>query len=141
MQTSKTAARPQGGGVFPFFSLIQNGTEYSSRSPGSAIVSLQIETSQVEGEILLVKLSGSITRWGQRYTDEPLIEDLLHQGDKKLILDLSGIDEMDGSGVQLLYECFSAVRRAGGELRFVGANARVARLFQITHAGWRDVTD
>jgi anti-sigma B factor antagonist len=95
-------------------------------------VSLQIETSQVEGEILLVKLSGSITRWGQRYMDKPFIEDLLQQDEKKLILDLSGLDQMDGSGVQLLYECFLAVRRAGGELRFVGANARVARLFQIT---------
>ena len=95
-------------------------------------VSLQIDTSRLEQEILLVKLSGNITRAEEQYTDEPFIHDLLRHGEKKMIVDLSCVDQMDSSGVQLLYECFSAVRKTGGELRFVGANARVARLFQIT---------
>ncbi len=49
-----------------------------------------------------------------------------------MIVDLSAVDQMDSSGVQMLYEWFANLRRAGGELRLVGANARVARLFHIT---------
>ncbi|MBZ5578100.1 MAG: STAS domain-containing protein [Acidobacteriia bacterium] len=95
-------------------------------------MSLKIETSRIDGEILLVRLSGSLTRWGEQSLDEPWIHDFLCRGEKKLIVDLSGIGPMDSSGVQLLYECFAAARSAGGELRLVGANTRVARLFQIT---------
>jgi anti-anti-sigma factor len=32
----------------------------------------------------------------------------------------------------MLYEWFANFRQAGGELRLVGANARVARLFRVT---------
>jgi anti-sigma B factor antagonist len=49
-----------------------------------------------------------------------------------VIVDLSGVEQMDSSGVQMLYEWFANLRRAGGELRLVGANARVARLFHVT---------
>lgn len=95
-------------------------------------MNLQIDMSRIEREILLVKLSGNITGWGNQSNDEPFIQDLLHQGEKRLIVDLSGINQMDSSGVQLLYECFSLVQSAGGELRFSGASPRVARLFEIT---------
>lgn len=93
---------------------------------------LQIDTARIEGEILVVRLSGNITRWDGPYADELFIDGLLDKGEKKLIVDLTGVDQMDSSGVQFLYACDSAVRNAGAVLRFTGANARVARLFQIT---------
>ncbi len=52
--------------------------------------------------------------------------------EKKVILGLSAIETMDSSGMQIVFDSFSAVREAGGELRVAGANARVARLFRLT---------
>jgi len=96
-------------------------------------MSLQIEISRSEPEVVLVKLSGHMTRWDQRFIDDRFMDDLLHQGEQRVMVDLSGVDQMDSSGVQVLYGWSSIVRKAGGDLRFVGANARVFRLFHITH--------
>ncbi len=95
-------------------------------------MSLQIETSRTERGLLLIKLYGNITRWGDRFIDDSLIDVLAKQGERHLIVDLSGVAQMDSSGVQMLYEWFANFRQAGGELRLVGANARVARLFRVT---------
>jgi len=63
---------------------------------------------------------------------ELFIHDLLKQGERKLILDLTDVERMDSSGVQMIYSCYSAAQNAGGELRFVAANSRVTRLFEMT---------
>jgi anti-anti-sigma factor len=102
------------------------------RRSWSAFVSLQIETSRTERGLLLIKLYGNITRWGDRFIDDSLIDVLVKQGERELIVDLSGVAQMDSSGVQMLYEWFANLRQAGGELHLVGANARVARLFRVT---------
>jgi anti-anti-sigma factor len=39
---------------------------------------------------------------------------------------------MDSSGVQMMYSCYSAAQNVGGQLRFVAANSRVTRLFEMT---------
>jgi anti-sigma B factor antagonist len=96
------------------------------------IVSMQIEISRSEPEVVLVRLSGNLTRWDQRFIDDRFMDDLLGQGGQTLIIDLSAVDQMDSSGVHVLYEWSSVVRKASGELRFAGANARVARLFRVT---------
>jgi anti-sigma B factor antagonist len=95
-------------------------------------VSLQIEISRIEAEVVLVKLSGNMTRWDERFMDEQFMYDLLQRAEQKLIVDLFGVNQIDSSGTQVLYAWFSAVRKAGGEIRFVGANARVLRLLQVT---------
>ena len=95
-------------------------------------MSLQIHTSKIEPDILLVHLSGSITLWPEGQIAQPFIQDLLDGPERKLIFDLAGVDHMDSSGVQLMIQCVSAVRKAGGELRLAGASSKVARLFQIT---------
>lgn len=95
-------------------------------------MNLQIETLRIDGDLLLIKLCGNITRWGDRFNDGSLIDVLVNQGERRVIVDLSGVEQMDSSGVQILYEWFASLRRSGGELRLVGANARVARLFRMT---------
>ena len=96
-------------------------------------MSLQIEISRCEPEVVLVKLSGHLTRWDQRFIDDRFMDDLLCRGGQRLIIDLSAVDQIDGSGAHVLYEWSSVVRKAGGELRVAGANARVSRLFRLKH--------
>jgi len=62
----------------------------------------------------------------------PHIEDLLQQNEKKVIVDLSGVDHIDSSGLQVIFDAYSQVRKSGGALRLAGANDRVARPFKLT---------
>lgn len=93
-------------------------------------MSLNYQTSRVEPGIMVVQLTGTILLWPEGQID--IINELLDRNEKKLIVDLSGIEHMDSSGAELMFECFNAVSNAGGELRFAAAKPKVARLFQIT---------
>ena len=93
---------------------------------------LRIDTISIGPGIVVVLLSGSATRCPESSGDELFIQHLLKRGERKLIIDLTGVGHMDSSGAQMMYACYSAARVAGGEVRFVGANAKVARLFEIT---------
>ena len=93
-------------------------------------MSLNYQTSRVEPGIVVVQLTGTILLWPEGQID--VINELLDRNEKKLIVDLSGIEHMDSSGAELMFECFNTVKKAGGELRFAAAKPKVARLFQIT---------
>ena len=95
-------------------------------------MNLQIQTNRIEPGIVIVRLSGTVTRCSEPLRSELFIHDLLKQGERQLILDLTGVDRMDSSGVQMMYACYAAARNVGGELRFVAANSRVTRLFEMT---------
>ena len=93
-------------------------------------MNLQFNTTRVEPGIVVVQLTGSILLWPHGQIS--VVTDLLQQNERKLILDLSGIEHMDSSGAELMFECFNTAKSAGGELRFAAAKPRVARLFQVT---------
>jgi anti-sigma B factor antagonist len=95
-------------------------------------VSLQIEISRTEADVVLVKLLGNITRWEERFMDEGFMYQLLQRPDQNLIVDLFGVNQIDSSGIQVLYSWFAAIRQAGGNIRFVGANTRTLRLLHMT---------
>jgi anti-anti-sigma factor len=63
---------------------------------------------------------------------EPVVTDLLKQGGRKFIFDLTGVEEIDSTGANILIHCFMAAQKAGAGLRVAGASAKVARLFKIT---------
>lgn len=95
-------------------------------------MSLQIETNRVAPNLIVVQLSGNITLVPENEVSEPFVAELLDTQPKTLIFDLTNVEHMDSSGVQLMVQCATAVRNNGGELRLAGACPRVARLFQIT---------
>ena len=95
-------------------------------------MSLQIETNQVGPDVIVVQLSGNITLVPENQVSEPFVGEWLDTRPKTLIFDLSNVEHMDSSGVQLMVQCATAVRKNGGELRLASATPRVARLFQMT---------
>ena len=92
---------------------------------------LKVQTSRIEPDIVVVHLSGSMTLDETEEVDS-LISGLLQRGEKKLILELSGINRIDSVGGMELVRCFFASREAGACLRVAGASLSVARIFEIT---------
>jgi len=96
-------------------------------------VSLQVNTTRVEPDIVVVHFSGSLTTGPEsQLIAKSLFSDLLHRNDKKLIFDLTGVEQIDSTGVNIIIQCYLAARKAGGGLRLAGGSARVARLLKIT---------
>jgi anti-sigma B factor antagonist len=95
-------------------------------------MSVKIQSEKIEPDIVVVRLLGNITVGSEGHLLEPYLKDLLAQGARKVIFDLSGVDHLDSSGVELIFACSSAIRAANGQLRLAGATKRVLRLFTIT---------
>ena len=95
-------------------------------------MSVKFQSAKIEPDIVVVRLVGNITVGSEGHLLEPFLKDLLEQGIRKVIFDLSGVEHMDSSGVELIFGCSSTVRASGGQLRLAGASKRVLRLFTIT---------
>ncbi|MGA8313648.1 MAG: STAS domain-containing protein [Terriglobales bacterium] len=92
---------------------------------------LNSSTRQVEG-VSIVDLSGRITLGDASAVVRDVINDLLGKGNKKVLLNLGGVDYIDSSGIGLLVSSFTTVRSQGGELKLVNLSKRIGDLLKIT---------
>lgn len=70
------------------------------------------------------------------YTAPRLREELtrtISRGSHHLVVDLSGVEFLDSSGLHALVGALKKVRTYDGSLRLVGARDRVLKIFRITH--------
>lgn len=94
-------------------------------------MSLRVTTSNVEPDIVILHLSGSVTISPESDALESLLGDLLDQKTRKVVFDLTGVENIEPTATVLVVRCFFRARAAGGQLRFAGANEQVLRPFQI----------
>ena len=92
---------------------------------------LKTSTRQVEG-VIIVDLSGRITLGEASVVVRDVINDLMGKGNKKILLNLVGVNYIDSSGIGVLVSSFSTVRSQGGQLKLVNLSKRIHDLLQIT---------
>jgi len=93
---------------------------------------MPIEMKRLEKGIALVTISGRLVLGKDEEALEAITGDLINQGQKKFVYDISALDYADSSGIGTLVSCLTSIRKAGGDLRMAGANSRMMRLFQMT---------
>jgi anti-anti-sigma factor len=93
---------------------------------------MPIEMKRLESGIAVVSISGRLVLGKDEDHLESITGDLIKQGQKKFVYDISALDYADSSGIGSLVACLTDIRKAGGDLRMAGANARMMRLFQMT---------
>jgi anti-sigma B factor antagonist len=79
-----------------------------------------------------VDLSGRITLGEASVVVRDVINDLMGNGNKKIVLNLAEVNYVDSSGIGVLVSSFSSVRKQGGELKLVNITKRIRDLLQIT---------
>jgi anti-sigma B factor antagonist len=57
---------------------------------------------------------------------------LVNDGRVKLVLDLSGVDFLDSTGLGMIVSALKRARTHNGDLRIVCTESRITRLFEIT---------
>jgi anti-sigma B factor antagonist len=93
---------------------------------------MPIETKQLDSGIAVVTVSGRLVLGKDEERLEVVTGELLKQGQKKFVFDISALDYADSSGIGTLVACLTHIKKADGDLRMAGANARMMRLFQMT---------
>jgi anti-sigma B factor antagonist len=89
-------------------------------------------SERILGDVAVVDIKGRITFGEDAEQLRDKINSLLHQGHKKLLLNLSGVDYVDSAGLGEIVGTFATVRRHGGMLKLLGLTSRIHDLLSIT---------
>ncbi|HEY4382034.1 MAG TPA: STAS domain-containing protein [Acidobacteriaceae bacterium] len=80
----------------------------------------------------IVKLSGRMTMGTRLREVESQIDEVIHGGATRLILDVSAINYCDSTGLGLIMILYGKMKTVGGQLRIVDPNGFLLALFKTT---------
>ena len=83
------------------------------------------------GAVSIVDITGQLTSFTKGAMHNT-IAGLLQQGKRNILLNLSGLDYLDSSGIGDLVANYIRVIKAGGELKVVGLTPKIEEILKIT---------
>ena len=87
---------------------------------------------RVIGDITGLDLKGKMTLGEGDELLKDKINSLIHQGQKKLLLNLEGVPYIDSAGLGEIVRTYTTVSRQGGNLKLVNLTKRITDLLSIT---------
>lgn len=87
---------------------------------------------RVIGDITILDLKGKMTLGEGDELLKDKINSLIHQGQKKLLLNLEGVPYIDSAGLGEIVRTYTTVSRQGGNLKLVNLTKRITDLLSIT---------
>ena len=94
-------------------------------------MSLKAGSRQVDG-VTIVDLSGRIVLGEATTTLREMLQNLLSQGQKKILLNLAEISYIDSSGLGALVSGYTTLSGQQGQLKLLNLTKKVHDLLQIT---------
>ena len=94
---------------------------------------LEIQTKDLQPDIVVLELTGRITIGRDCKQLEWAVENLVREGRKKVIFDMSGVTNLDSTGIGIVVMSAGQLKKAGGELRVAGATAHVEEVLEMTN--------
>jgi anti-anti-sigma factor len=80
----------------------------------------------------VVALTGKLMLGSDGEPIVPLVEDLLKQGKRTIIFDLSGLTVIDSTGIGRFIGSYNKIVAAGGEMRMAGATGHILHSFKVS---------
>jgi anti-anti-sigma factor len=93
---------------------------------------MAVESKQLENGTAVITISGRLSLGGETEKLDAALTKLLADERKNVILDITGLDYVDSSGVGMLVSCLTKLKKAGGEMKVAGASPRIRRIFTMT---------
>ncbi len=93
---------------------------------------LQITHAEVDPGLVVIKLAGKLMLGPESAAVEDLITELLKQGKRRIIVDLSGVTHIDSTGIGRFIASLGRVNEARGALAMAGASGMVREGFRVT---------
>ncbi len=84
------------------------------------------------GDVTILDLSGSVRMGDGAVSLRNAIRSLIDQGKKKILLNLSGVKNIDSSGIGELIANYTTLSRDGGQLKLLKLTDKIRDLLVIT---------
>jgi len=92
-----------------------------------------IKTStRLIGDVIIVDTIGELRLGEGTNVLRQVVNELVEQGYKDILLNLRDVRHIDSAGVGELMSCYTSVRNRGGQLKLMNLSKNVHNLLQIT---------
>ena len=92
---------------------------------------MTIQTYQ-KHNVTILTLEGDIMGGPEALQLNETINQLLDKGINRLVLDLSGVERMNSSGLGIMINALGNFKQNGGNLKLAALNPRIAHLLKVT---------
>jgi anti-sigma B factor antagonist len=93
---------------------------------------LAVEKQDVNGSTSIITLRGKLMLGPDAAQLESLVPELVKNGRKNLVFDLSGVTHIDSTGIGRFIDAYSRLLPVGGQVRMAGATGAVRDSFRVT---------
>jgi anti-sigma B factor antagonist len=90
-------------------------------------------TYTIEPHIKVLALSGRLSLGNALMSLESSVRRLIEDGARKLVIDLSGLKQIDSAGIGMLVTCNGLMEKQGGHMRIAGSSGLVTESFELVH--------
>jgi anti-sigma B factor antagonist len=84
------------------------------------------------GDVVVLDLAGKITLGGGDELLKDKVNSLVHQGRKKIVLNLANVPYVDSAGLGEIVRTYTTVSRQGGSMKLLNLTKRITDLLSIT---------
>ena len=95
-------------------------------------MALAISHTDAGPESVVVTLEGKLMLGPEGEDIPALVESCLRQGKKTIIFDLSGLSNIDSTGIGRFIASYNKIAAAGGEMRMAGATGHLFQSFHVS---------
>jgi anti-sigma B factor antagonist len=92
---------------------------------------MKLSSKEVSG-VTVVSLEGSVLGGPDATALNDALHKLTEKHKKNIVVDLSGVQSMNSSGLSMLITALTTVKNAGGDLRLAAASKKIESLLVIT---------
>ena len=89
-------------------------------------------TEKIDPDIAVVRGAGKLNMVSAPELRSVVVA-AIAQGGTRVVVDLSGIDFMDSSGLGALVGCLKSARQAGGDLRIAAPSTQVSMVLRLSN--------
>jgi anti-sigma B factor antagonist len=88
--------------------------------------------TEKKGDVLIIALKGKIMGGPESAQFHEQLKQAIAHGERKVVLDLGGVEWMNSTGLGLLISGFTTLRNAGGEMKLARSTEKIQSLLVIT---------
>lgn len=93
---------------------------------------LEITTQEAENGIAVLTVTGRLMLGTQGSQLDSVVREVVGRGMRKLILDFSGVEHIDSTGIGRCIASLNLIMQAGGSLAIAAATGQVREGFRVT---------
>ncbi|MFZ0707996.1 MAG: STAS domain-containing protein [Candidatus Korobacteraceae bacterium] len=94
-------------------------------------MSIKVSTRMVDG-VVIVDLFGQLRLGEGTSRLRQVVQELLAEGYRKLLLNMENVLHVDSSGIGELMGCYTSVKNSGGQLKLLQLHKNVRNLLEVT---------